>query len=323
MFDYITQHKDIEHIKDIARQEIFENIIVNTITQVIQIEDFPKETSYKIALLYNLVYGKSALVKYNDKYYVARCTKVGLTRNDGYPYKVRCSWVTENGIVTQDFINGKDCVVWYNTTYGNTDYNVERYANMLSEIDKSSVANVKFSRLKPLVRVDNDAEKMQIEKAMKDSNDTFATYISDKTFSDIIGSDKDYILNITNVKDSQYIQYLDHFKNSVWDDFYNLYGLDRASTGKMAEQTEKEISGRALSSFMIPQNMLDCAKKFCEDCKEVFDLELTAHFGRIHELSYNKLFNDCTKDNTADGDACEELNDEGKEVENNDTTENN
>ena len=53
--------------------------------------------------------------------------------------------------------------------------------------------------------------------------------------------------------------------------------------------------------------MLSCAKRFCEDCKVTFGLEMTAHYGRIHELSYNKLFNDCTKDNTENGDACEEI----------------
>lgn len=306
MFDYITQHKDLAHFKDVARQEIFENVIINTISQIIAIDNFPKETRQEIAILYNLINGKSALIKKDGKYYVAECIQIGLSRNDGYPHKVRCMWVTEDGIKTGEFTNGIDCVVWFNTTYGNTDYNIERFAHKLAENDKSIDANVKFARLSPLVRVKNEVEKAQIEKALSTEDGNISTYISDDTFSDIINEGHDVVLNVTNVKDSQYIQYLDHYKNSILDDLYNLYGLDRCSTGKMAEQTEKEISGRALSSFMLPENMLSCAKRFCEDCKVTFGLEMTAHYGRIHELSYNKLFNDCTKDNTENGDACEE-----------------
>lgn len=315
-FDQVKNEKDVKIVKQF-RQNIIQNELETDLTQIVEIDNFPNDLDCDLAKIIAIREGVVGLLKKNDEYYICSVTPVGLPRKDGRPYKVIARYLamgkTGYEVKVEEYENDKDIVLWYNTDFATPDYNPLRYAHILAEVDVSILANVKRSRLNPLIRVKNSIEKNQIDEALTKSDidyGTPTTYISDNTLSDLISKEtpEDYILNFTNVNDSDKIQFLSNLNLDLRNRFYSKYGLTmNSSNGKMAQQTTAEIKGADASSWLIPMDMLKQAKKFCERCKDVFGLEMVAHFGAIHELNYKSFSNDCTEDNTATEDICNDL----------------
>ena len=231
-------------------------------------------------------------------------TPKGLPRKDGRPYKLIARYISVvNGtpkiIIKEDIENDKDIILFYNTSNGLPDFNIIWLAKMLGETDISIYKNILFARYAPLLRVKSEKEKKQLLTAISEIVDgKISTLISDDTFEDILAKEQDPILNITDVGNSDKIQYLSHLYQDIIKRFSMEYGCPISGVEKMAQQNNAEINGDVAYSWLTPIDMLNQAKEGCKRAKALWeDLTIEAHFGTLHELMYLKFAQDITKDN--------------------------
>lgn len=317
-FDKVKNDKEVKLLKQF-RQNIIQNELETDLTQIIEIDNFPDDLDQDLQKLLNIREGMSGLYKDDaGEIFTVSVTPAGLPRKDGRPNKVIVRYINNEKVEVKEAVNDVNVVLWYNTDFALPDYNSLRYAHILAEVDISILANVKRSRLNPLIRVKNALEKAQIDEALKNSDVDYgkpATYISDETLKDLMKQGENggssYLLNFSDVSDASMIQYLSNLNLELRNRFFSKYGLTmNSSGGKMAEQTTAEIKGAEAASWVIPCSMLKQAKAFCERANKLFGLEMSAHFGTIHELNYMSFANDCSNDNGVH----EDVHDAGAEV---------
>lgn len=304
----------------LMRQEAFTRQLLTEVNQIVEFDNFPEDNNQTLFKTIAFREGMAGIVKDEGEYYVASVTGIGHYRKDGHPYKVNARYM-KKGIdgyevtLKTDLINDEDVVLYYNGGLAAADLNVPRFSFILSEIDKSIKANVKYTRMNPLIKVKDSKEKAQLDKAIKDSDidnpkGENYTYISEETLKDLEEAGREVVLNLSDVSASDKIQYLSHLHLDIMNRFNVMFGVPANTTGKMAQQSIEEISGADAQSWLIPLDMLKEAKEFCERLKKTFGLDVSAHFGIIHEMNFQKFVNKCTLDLGAHEDPCEESDEE-------------
>ena len=180
---------------------------------------------------------------------------------------------------------GVNAVLIWNNTEFTGDFIISWYAKMFKEIDVSMEANVFNSRLHPIPVARNSKIKSAIDnifssiKGETKSNDTYSI-LSDTAFAEEINgtASKIDVLNLTDVKDVDKLQYLSKFHDDLLRRFCTLYGQPMQTTGKMAQQTVEEIQGYDSFSMIIPSNRLEERKKGIAEFNRVFGENVTVEF---------------------------------------------
>lgn len=278
--------------------------LINNINQIVRFDDFFPELDQDIFNNIKITEGMVGILK--DEYGFQCCIvePEGLPRKDGRPYKVIAKYIRvvddRPQIVTKDsLVNDKDIVIFYNTAYGKPDLNIWWLAKMMGETDISIYKNILFARYAPLLRVKSEKEKKQMLEAISQIVDgEISTLISEDTFEELLEKEQDPIINITDVGNSDKIQYLSHLFQDFIKRFTMRYGCPISGVEKMAQQNNAEINGDTAYSWLVPIDMLNQAKEGCNRAKELWpELTIEAHFGTLHELMYIKFAQDITKDN--------------------------
>ena len=245
------------------------------------------------------------ILKDEDGYQCCIVQPQGLPRKDGRPYKVIATYISvvnekPEVIVKNDLINDKDIVLFYNTAYTKPDFNIYWLAKMLGETDLSIYKNIIYARYAPLLKGKSEREKVQLTEAIdKIIEGEISVFIPEDIIEDrLAGGDPNLVVNITDVTNSDKIQYLSHLYQDFIKRFSMDYGCPISGVEKMAQQNNAEINGDVAYSWLLPIDMLNQAKEGCKRAKELWpELEIDAHFGTLHELMYLKFAQDITKDN--------------------------
>lgn len=327
MFSYYDQVKNTKQAKIVSqtRQNIYENQFLTELAQIIELDNFPEDLDQQLAKMMLIKDGVVGLYKEGEEFYICNVTQVGFPRKDGRPNRVIAKYIAkgknnEYEIKVIECINDKDIVLWYNTDFAVPDFNTERYAHTLAETDKSIDALIKYSRAMPIVRVKDDVEKQKVDNAIKNADTDLGnpqTYIDDSAFDELFKKEQEPIINLHNVSDSDKIQYLSHLHCDLVSQFHSIYGLSNTTTSKQAQQSVEEVQSGLAESWLIPLDMLKQAKEFCDRVSKCFSLEMSAHFGIVHEMYYNKFVGTCTQETDAHEDIC---NDKEREVEENENS---
>lgn len=277
---------------------------INKVNQIVRFDDFFEGLDQDIFNFIKITDGMVGVLKDEEGFECCRVMPAGLPRKDGRPYKLIATYIrVKNGkpevVVTPEIENDKDIVLFYNTANGLPDFNIVWLAKMLGETDVSIYKNILFARYAPLLRVKSEKEKQQLKEAIdKIVEGKISTLVSDDLFEDILSKDQDPVLNITNVANSDKIQYLSHLYQDIIKRFSMEYGCPISGVEKMAQQNNAEINGDVAYSWLTPIDMLNQAKEGCKRAKALWgDLTIEAHFGTLHELMYLKFAQDITKDN--------------------------
>ena len=259
-------------------------------------------------------YGKIAFAMDGNELYFGICAFTG-GRLNRYGLMDKVTIFTLNG--ESKTFNVEDVVIMYNNTAGEPEINTLRYADKLTEIDTSWDCAVKNCRYTPLVLVKNEKVKTNIENAISQSNDGKPFIVSGKDLlgSDLMGTGESKgveIFNITDVANSDKLQYLTHAHDDLTRTFYQIYGIDTNSTGKMAQQSTEEIEGNVGRSFIIPNDNYNWRRKALEEIKEKFGIEITISWGESWGIELSKY----KADTDDDGELVEEIpTDDEKAVE--------
>lgn len=278
--------------------------LINNINQIVRFDDFFPELDQDIFNNIKITEGMVGILKDEYGFQCCMVEPEGLPRKDGRPYRVIAKYIRvvddrPEVVVKDHLLNDKDIVLFYNTAYGKPDLNIWWLAKMMGETDVSIYKNILFARYAPLLRVKSEKERKQMMEAIdKIVDGEISTMISDDTFEDLLDKEQDPILNITDVGNSDKIQYLSHLFQDFIKRFTMRYGCPISGVEKMAQQNNAEINGDVAYSWLVPIDMLNQAKEGCNRAKELWpELTIEAHFGTLHELMYIKFAQDITKDN--------------------------
>lgn len=218
---------------------------------------------------------------------------------------------------------GVDCFVVPNNPLLMPDMLViERYAYMLSQADISMYYNLKYSRLGKFYRADTDQEKAALEKAMSDleaGKPLIYVGSTKHTFGDVLDQSTPPLmpLELTDVKDSEKLQYLSRFHDDIIGRFLTMYGIDTGNVNKGSQILRGELSRLEESAAVPVYEKLRCRQQVWEEINKAFGTNITpmksALYGDTEEAGTQQ-----TDIVDPEGSDAPESNDDQSEDENND-----
>lgn len=218
---------------------------------------------------------------------------LGGGRINDYGFMTEFIGATMNGKAIRWEI-GKDCVVFWNNKLHRPDADIWRTVDLLDDIDISITDNVLYSRFYPVPMAKDSKIFEQIKtifENLKKGGKKTTVINRNADVSDIIagGGDPVPVLNLTDVKNADKIQYLIRARDDVKRWFCTRYGQAVQGTGKMAQQTEDEIDGYTSVSFIYPLEKYEMRKKAVEQVNELFGLNLEIHFSPAWMVEFKKF----------------------------------
>ena len=208
---------------------------------------------------------------------VAHAMRAGSPNANGLGRDLICTTLDGRCVTIRDFeTEGRDRVVYYkNNKYALPDLTIGESGAMIAEIKKSLRHNVINSRLTPIVVTKDTKAEKAITKALEENKaGAYAVVLSDH----ITSEGQEFVLNVTDVKDQDKIQYLNHAYDDEIRHFYNLHGLDITGASKQAQQSVEEVASGCNSRLILPDEMLKERIKGVKRLNEVFGLEMEVRY---------------------------------------------
>ena len=227
---------------------------------------FSEEIDTRFIESYLLIFGECAIWRLDGKLIVSVCNRAGSPNVNGLGKDLIC--ITGNGIskTFTDFESRNDVVYIRNNKFATPDLNIEPTASILSELYTSLRHNIINARYTPIVVAHDKIARAGIEQALKSNNgEEIQVVLSDNIFD----TEKEYVLNVTDVNAQDKIQYINHAHDDVLRQFYSIYGLDTCGTSKMAQQSADEINAGCNARMVLP---LDRLKERQESAKKIFEI---------------------------------------------------
>lgn len=203
--------------------------------------------------------GVCALIKTEiSDYTPVFCNLVGGDRYpDGFFKNAVCYDLTGKQYDFNDWMHNENIFVFFNNLTYTADNFIDKYSYMLSELDTSINLNVIFSRLKP-IPIAKDAQTVnRINSVINDLlNGNIKTILQDFDISDLVSGNGGGIdvIQLTNVENSKYIQYLQHLHDSLISRLYFMMGLSISDNGKQAQISIDELNKSKSASLSIIQS---------------------------------------------------------------------
>ena len=173
----------------------------------------------------------------------------------------------------ENWRDNPDIIVFFNNSCKAPDMNIDRFAEMFTDLEISLKLNVLFARLfpipvakdQPTKKAINESIKMMLEGQIKNGT----TILTEDVVSAITeGTSGVETINFTDVDKSRYIQYLAKYRDDLMRWFYSMYGMNSQGSSKLAQQTVDEVNQDNNASMIIPHDMLRCRQKALEIAKE-------------------------------------------------------
>lgn len=194
----------------------------------------------------------------------------------------------------------EDCVLMFNNYTHTPDLDILTYADMMTQIDISLNAITINTRSHPTPIARNKSEVEQIKKVFEDTKKGYSTasILSDNILSDLLENSKDVIpvLNLSNVENSDNIQYLCIFYNDLMKRFYSKYGHAMNSINKMAQQSKQEVADLDLIAFIEIIIKMNCRKEGYKKVNDLFETNYNFDLSETYKIEYERL----TKENESE-----------------------
>lgn len=234
--------------------------------------------------------GKSALIKTS----ISDFTPVIVDFAGGYRYPdgtfstAICFDATGKQYNFENWMENPDIIVVFNTPQRTPNPFIDVISYKLTEIDKSENCNVIFSRLRPFLIAHDEKTKTKAEQAMKSVlNGELSAIFTESSLTNFLDGNANSleVVNTTDVKNEQYIQYLSHFYDTVLSRFFFLCGAGMCDNGKQAQISEDELNRNEIASFAYPLSWYKARKQAFEKSGLSFD------FSPIWKAKYKTLLN--------------------------------
>lgn len=191
------------------------------------------------------------------------CNLVGGDRYpDGFFKNAICYDLTGKEYKFSNWLENEKILVFFNNLMYTPDMFIDKYCYYLSEIDTSILANVIFSRLKPIPVAKDSVTKKKIDAILDDLlTGKLKTICQEFDISDLIDNGKSIdVVNLTEVESSKYIQFLQHLHDSMISRLYFTMGLSISDNGKQAQISIDELNKSKSASLSIVNSWFQSRK---------------------------------------------------------------
>ena len=184
-----------------------------------------------------------------------------------------------------------------NITMTSDLYLIEKYANILNEIDKSLNTNIVYSRVYPLPRVGSQKEEKQISAVLKSifKGEIGKLISKENDINDLLANNNIDIVNLTDGNQSVHMDTLVRLKDTVLKNFLREIGINVNTLDKSAQVTTHEIQAFISYSNLNLYDYFNERKKFVEEINTKFGTDIQV---AINEMLISQILNDTEpKDN--------------------------
>ena len=300
LYDFISMRSSRKKTQNVTNKDLIlfrhMNNFVNDVLSMFNYKNMPDTINtefFEMSLLFN---GSVAIYKENDALICAQGGDTDGVDIYGYGKKYLCQTVTGKDSTT--ITKGVDGIVIYNNLTRSPDFNIFAFADMFTELELSEKLNVLFSRLTRLPYAEDAKQETQIKEAINSIlNGDFACIISDNYkdgFFQNIKTDK--FLDLADVRNIPYLQYLSEYFDVLSKRFYTKYGHSLQTTSKHAQVSRDEINGLNSVSWIYPQQMLECRKRGIDETNKLFNTNISVEFSPIWEKEFKKYMSDNSDD---------------------------
>lgn len=210
---------------------------------------------------------------------------------DQYGEGTELQATTPNGIELRGVL-GVDACIMYNNTARSAQTDLIFTTDTYTQIDKSSIANVIFSRVAPLFKTDSDKTTETIQGIIEDIvSGTFGVVTDANVFNDntldIKTGDGITCVDITHPERIQYLQYLSEFFDVVTRRHFARRGLTLKTSAKHAQVSQDEVHGLDSVSWFYPLNKLKARRDAVDIINCIFGTNITVRFSDIWQQEYD------------------------------------
>lgn len=200
-----------------------------------------------------------------------------------------------------DWKTNKNIVVAFNNQTFTPDLNIGFTAAKLAEYDISIDYQIHYSRLYPIPLVHDDKTRAAIQEALDNMRvGKYTTILSTNILDEMIRRDSGSgnvveMLQLSDPKASDHIQYLDHGRDDVLRWFWMLYGMRMDATSKMAQQTVAETQNGDALSMIIPHARYHQRQQEVADLKSKFEWDVSIEFAEPWQSSFANCSEEVTE----------------------------
>lgn len=195
-------------------------------------------------------------------------------------YAIGTHWIGETlGGEHCEGIRGETAAIcWHNSDHM-PNLDLVPVADRLTEFDKSIKAVTRASRANPLTIAHDQKTVNAFEDVRtKIFDGDIVSILSENVMDDVTGQRSVEVVEFTKPEYMRLLQYLYESKESEYRNFYRKYGQNLQSVPKHAQVTTEEIDGADSVCFIIPRDMLEQRKRFCEEATRIFGDEFSVEF---------------------------------------------
>lgn len=224
---------------------------------------------------------------------VSRCGKIN-------QYALGESIIGATPIGTFEGVIGKDAILGWNNALREPCRDIDTFADIKSDIVVSEKLNVIYSRLLPILTVNDKKQKTAVGEIVKRllDGEIGECIVSDNITSVIDGVPTITSTQISDVAMSQYLQYLSRYNDDVNKRFFTKYGHALQTQNKSAQQTNDEIHGMDSTSWVLPCQMLKYRKRMIDEINRLFGTNIEVSFSEVWQREYDKYMGLTTTDET-------------------------
>ena len=282
-------------------------------------DDFGRDTGFIEEIL--LKNGCGAYV-FNDKegkYVFGACQLSSMPDAYGFGKNaiVRCldGWVKEY----PDWQNDNSIVVAFNNPQRLPDYTIPRFSDMLTETEVSLISQLKNSRLHPIPLAFDQKTLVAIQESLEDMDaGKLRTILSPNILKTLIEMGVDSraieVLNLTDPTASDHIQYIAKLRDDLLRWFWNQYGHNPESTGKMAQQSVAEVTTGASIAMIIPHTRYHERQIEAEQLRKKFGWDVTIEFSEPWQNAFAQCNKELNPEEAPEEGENDELSDDSTEA---------
>lgn len=283
-----------EKFKQNYDDSMYQNMATNAFLSMFEYDEKVFRPELFDMILHDM--GVCALIKTDVADYTpVFCNIVGGDRYaDGFFKDVECYDITGKQYSFSSWRDNPDVLVFFNNLTYTPDNFIQKYAYMLTEIDKSIVANVIYSRLKPIPIAKDQQAKNKIDAIIGDlEGGKLKTVIQDFDISDLVENNRPAIevMNLTDVESSKFIQYLQHLHDSMISRLFFCMGLSISDSGKQAQLSIEELNKSKSAALSLLNGWHTMRYRGFEDAKKKTGEEWHFDFSDIwrSEIETNEI----------------------------------
>lgn len=283
--------KDINRLDNLMTETTVFQRFLNDIIGMIEYEDVPDGINTTFLELYRYSFGLCGVTKSNKGGYVAYVASHS-EDIDAYGLGTHLIGATPDGQSFDRVIN-KECVLCKNNKLMTPDFDDIMLSTHLSvEAYKSIRACFKLSRYSKVISTKDGKTQEAIKQAMNDSEEgiptSYVNNIGNELADEYNNSNDVNCIDLTDVRNSDKLQYLFKSLDDIERQFYRHYGISLANTSKMAQQSREELTNTNALAMIYALERLSCAKEFCDDFNKLYGTNMSCHFSEVWELEYQK-----------------------------------